>query len=54
MGVAQDCLMDAVAALLLPIDDVESERGFGNTGDLINKMPALVMKEGLAVTRSPN
>ena len=41
--------MDAVAALLLPIDDVESERGFGNTGDLINKMPALVMKEGFTI-----
>ena len=41
--------MDAVAALLLAVNDVESERGLRNTGDLINKMPALVVKEGLTI-----
>ena len=41
--------MDAVTAFFLAIDEVESERGFGYTVDLSDKVPAFIVKEGLAV-----
>ena len=41
--------MDAVAAFLLAIDEVKSKRRFGNAIDLSNKVPALIVKKGLAV-----
>jgi hypothetical protein len=41
--------MDAVAAFLFPIDDNESQRGFGNAIGFSYEMPPLVVKESLTV-----
>src|SRR6185369_7417468 len=49
MRVSQNRFVDAVTAFLLPIDDVESERGFRYAIDFAKEVPALVMEESFAI-----
>jgi len=49
MRVAQDRLVDAVTALLLPVRSVKPERRFLNAINISHKVPALVVKKILAV-----
>ena len=49
MRIAKDRLVNGVAAFLLPVDSLESECRFRNTVDLSDKVPALIVKEILAV-----
>jgi hypothetical protein len=49
MRVAKDRLMDAVTALLLPVRSLEPKGRFRTAIDISDKVPALVVKEILAV-----
>ena len=48
--VAKDRFVNAVTALLFPVRDLESEGRSRNTIDMSDEVPALIVKEILAVS----
>src|SRR5215468_5376343 len=49
MRIAQDCLLNCVAAFLFPVHYLETERRTRNAIDLADKIPPLVVKKTFAV-----
>ena len=49
MWIADYCFVDCISAFLLPIDYFEPECSLGDAINLTDKIPALIVKEGLAI-----